>query len=338
MKTLRNIVIGITLGLSTVFPGASVGTTLLIFGIYEYFINNLNESVEIARNTLKKLLGSKNLKGKVNAIFEGILELINEQKSFLIPIGIICILSMLFFSKLFASLKGDAEIVRNYIFVGLIVASIPILVYDVIVAHNQKLKEELEKTKEQDVKKVKKQYIFTLFKNMVPGIITFLFLTILFILKQKGIGLNIVKPEELGITTIIPAIIVGAIGSIAMLFPGISGALVIGVLGYYDVMLFSINKLQLIFLIPLGIGVILGLILAIKAIKFLLEKYTEETNFAVIGFVIGSVLLMLPKSPNNGYTTNLIVNCVIAFIGGVILAFLIKYVGGYFKKFEENNK
>ena len=88
-----------------------------------------------------------------------------------------------------------------------------------------------------------------------------------------------------------------------MIIPGISGSLVLMLLGYYLPIVNKIKDLthfnnlldNILILMPFGIGVLVGIVLIAKLIEWLLKKYEKKTYFGVIGF-IGASVLAIPIS------------------------------------------
>lgn len=91
---------------------------------------------------------------------------------------------------------------------------------------------------------------------------------------------------------------VGIIGSFALVCPGVSGSMLLLVLGFYDPILDTIHNLlhlvnplsSFFLLFSFGIGVIVGVILMSKAMKYLLDKHRTVTYYSIIGFVLGSLI------------------------------------------------
>ena len=72
-------------------------------------------------------------------------------------------------------------------------------------------------------------------------------------------------------------------------------------------------------LIPIGIGVIIGIIFTTKIIDKLLNKFPQPTYFAILGLVIGSVFSIYPGFVFNGDG----IIAIIAMISGIILAYFL---------------
>ena len=92
--------------------------------------------------------------------------------------------------------------------------------------------------------------------------------------------------------------LVGILASSAMVIPGISGSMLLLIIGYYNPIVGLItNKIlkgedvlaSLGALLTFGIGIAAGFILISAIMKILLEKCNRGTYFAIIGFIIGSI-------------------------------------------------
>ncbi|MBD7984232.1 DUF368 domain-containing protein [Sporosarcina sp. Sa2YVA2] len=88
----------------------------------------------------------------------------------------------------------------------------------------------------------------------------------------------------------------GFLMGISDLIPGVSGGTIAFLLGIYDRLLISISgffsrewKKHIGFLLPLGIGIGLTLLLFSKVIKFLLENYEQPTQFFFLGLILGVI-------------------------------------------------
>lgn len=106
--------------------------------------------------------------------------------------------------------------------------------------------------------------------------------------------------------------IVGVISSTALVIPGISGSMILLMLGYYNPIIkvitdnFLLGKNMLIsffILISVGLGIIVGFISVSIIMKRLLEKFPRATYVAIIGFILGSIpSVFVSVSKDAGYT------------------------------------
>ena len=88
--------------------------------------------------------------------------------------------------------------------------------------------------------------------------------------------------------------IVIGIGGIA---PGLSGSVLMVILGIYTKVinaiatLFKDFKKNMLFLIPIGIGMITGIVCTSKVIKYVIENHEIQTRLAFFGLLIGTIPL-----------------------------------------------
>ena len=87
--------------------------------------------------------------------------------------------------------------------------------------------------------------------------------------------------------------IAGIFMSAGVVIPGISSTIILMILGLYDTYLVAISSLNYHILIPLGCGIGLGGFCLLIVIKFLFKKYSQLTYSAIIGFVIGSLFILI---------------------------------------------
>ncbi len=83
--------------------------------------------------------------------------------------------------------------------------------------------------------------------------------------------------------------------SVGIVVPGVSSTVILMCLGLYSNYLAAIASINLSILFPMGIGLILGCLLFLKLIQFLLNRFYPQTFYAIIGFVLGSILVLFPN-------------------------------------------
>ena len=303
MKFLEHIIIGIIIGISNIVPGVSAGTMFVILGIFKKLIDQVGLCIDEVKKMIKNITKFKEKDGGIRAVGIMFKNIFNSQKTFLIPIAIGMAFAIYFVAKLFSILNPEQILYRNYIFLGLILGGIPAL-----------FKELKKGTDIADIKKRKISiYIFM--------IIGFAMMFALYLLKVNGIGLRKVGYEELSIAMAIPLFLVGAIAAASMVIPGISGSMVVLILGYYELMTVSISKLNMVFIIPFAIGILVGIMAILKLIKYLLDNHYTKTYSCIVGFVVGSLLMVFPGLPTNimGYVITIV--CIII---GLFASYMIE--------------
>lgn len=95
----------------------------------------------------------------------------------------------------------------------------------------------------------------------------------------------------------------GILMGISDLIPGVSGGTIAFILGIYDRLLESISgffsrdwKKYLGFLVPLGTGIVITLLLFSRVIEYLLEQHYEATQFFFMGLIIGVIPYIMKQA------------------------------------------
>lgn len=88
--------------------------------------------------------------------------------------------------------------------------------------------------------------------------------------------------------------ICGVVGVCSMILPGLSGSFVLILMGNYLLVLRGINTFDLDILIPLGVGVVLGLIGFAQLLGWIFKTYPNLTIALMTGFVLGSLAVIWP--------------------------------------------
>lgn len=86
----------------------------------------------------------------------------------------------------------------------------------------------------------------------------------------------------------------GALGSCAMILPGISGSFILLLLGKYEFALDAVNNVDITSLLLLGAGAVIGLISFAKLLSWLFKKYHDITIAVLAGFMLGSLNKIWP--------------------------------------------
>lgn len=109
-----------------------------------------------------------------------------------------------------------------------------------------------------------------------------------------------------------------SVSGMAMLIPGVGGALMMLVFGIYEIYIEAVAALDIIPLIAMGTGMTFGILAGIKLIKKLLEIHPQLLYSSIFGFIIASIYFIFP-----GFSAGLIqgVLSVILAISFAILAY-----------------
>lgn len=108
---------------------------------------------------------------------------------------------------------------------------------------------------------------------------------------------NVLKDMQTGSVSGIYLVVAGIILATGLVLPGISVSYLLLVMGLYHKMMEAIIELDFLFLVPLGGGVLAGVLLVTKGLEYIMKKYPQITYLVIIGFVIGSLMEVFPGIP-----------------------------------------
>ena len=136
---------------------------------------------------------------------------------------------------------------------------------------------------------------------------------------------------------------VSIIGGATMIFPGISGSLILYMFGMYyaiwgyaketvkEVLTLTFNWYMIVPCIVIAFGVLMGIILGALVSKKLLSKHRYPTLSLILGLILGGLIKLIPYSKNvpEGISVNwnllTILTSILAFVLGSSLIIVIQY-------------
>ena len=243
------------------------------------------------------------LTNSISDIFKKETDTRKESIIFVLKVLIGTGLGIVLFAKILGYTLEHIEAETIFWFMGLILFSVPLI-----------------------IKKEMKDEKFNIFFFIIGIVI----IAVLEYFNLKGVSNNVDSGN--GILEYLILLGLGAIGGITMIFPGISGSMVMLVLGKYEMIrsyIDQITTLDINIFIKLGIfgiGALLGIIFSSKILSSLLNKHKGKTTSLILGFIIASALI-LPLNLENEitFTPEKICGLIISFIlGGIIIYYLDK--------------
>jgi len=278
---------GAAIGVTNIVPGVSGATLAVILRVYDQLIMSINGLFSDTKNALK----------------------------FLLPLGLGMIVGIIglgsvldFFLRAF-SLQAAAFIV------GLMAGGIPFI-------HGLAVKE-----------KGKRVYLY------VIAVVSALAIILLSVFAPAR-EITVPSGFDLGLSILL--LVGGFLAAAAMIIPGISGAIVLILLGIYPLAMHTLTLIReylatplefvsllpiLMVIVPVGIGVVLGILLTSRFIAFLLEKLHSETYFAILGLIFGTIFAVFNNDATyqsvERITLPLVLFTVIAFVIGTAISFLL---------------
>ncbi len=202
-----------------------------------------------------------------------------ENIKFLLPIGIGLVVGLVGLSFIIEPAFEHFPLPTNALFIGLIVGGLPAIF--------KKIKGN----------KFKFGYIFPLliFFGVVVGMAA--------IGEKEGVSADL----SFTVLNVIKLFVVGVIASATMVIPGVSGSMMLLLMGYYNPIIETINtfiKALVKFdvpallqscgvLVPMGIGIVVGVIGIAKLVELIFNKCPMYAYWGIIGLIVASPIAIL---------------------------------------------
>lgn len=243
--------------------------------------------------------------GLYDKLIHAITHLKSEFKNslkLLIPIFAGAGIAVIVLSRIFEFLLENHPIPTNFAFCGLIAGSLPFI-----------------------FKKVEGK------KITIGKIIPFLvFFAVVILMAVMGETSGADADVSFTLVNVIKLLGVGVIAAATMVVPGVSGSMMLMLLGYYDVVLATINDCidaLLAFdmvgilaavgvLAPFGIGVVIGIFLIAKLIEFIFAKAETHAYFGIIGLIMASPIAILLQTDWSNFSVLTLIISIVTFIAG----------------------
>ncbi|MDE6851820.1 MAG: DUF368 domain-containing protein [Lachnospiraceae bacterium] len=136
---------------------------------------------------------------------------------------------------------------------------------------------------------------------------------------------------------VIPAIIIfliGVIASATMVIPGVSGSMMLMILGYYNPIMAAVKDFVVALttmdiekiltlcasLVPFGLGVVIGIFAIAKMIEILLQRYEALTYCAILGLVMSSPVVILMGTTLAGMGVVTGISGILVMLLGILFA------------------
>lgn len=284
MQILRFIAISFVSGITAIIPGVSGGTIFAIFGISEPLAEGINGLVETVFTQFKS----------IKKLTTGIL----KYGQLPIIIGLGSLFSSLFYAKVLVSYGASIETLLRFLFIGLVLFSLPTLW------------SETKTAADTDEKSYRLKYVYV--------IIGFLVAIVLFNSDDaviSSVNQNYFSPMYLS-----QFFIVSLVAGITTILPGISGTNILILGGVFeDYIIFSshIGAYPLQYTIYL-IATIIGSVIAAKFFTILFKKF-RRGFFSIMTGLTASTIVFIWANP---FTS--VFNVVQALIGIGCAYLLIK--------------
>ena len=238
-----------------------------------------------------------------------ILSEFKESMKFLLPIFAGAGIALVALTFVIEALFQYYPIPTNLLFIGLIVGGLPPV-----------------------VTKVKSHKLS--FGHILAGLLFFALVVGMAMMGDNG---NRQVALNLGIVPMIKLVLVGIIAAATMIIPGVSGSMVLLILGYYQPIIQQITAFctavitldmagilhGIAILLPFGIGVLIGILGIAKIIEIIFEKYPVYAYCAIIGLIAASPIAILVCSNFAGFSVSVLLISIVTFAAGFGIAIKI---------------
>lgn len=229
-----------------------------------------------------------------------------ESIKFLLPIFAGAGIALIALTFVIQALFDYYPIPTNLLFIGLIIGGLPPVI-DKVKGHSVTI------------------------GQIVAGI---LFFTLVVGMAMLGSDGSKEVSLDMNILTIIKLLFVGIIAAATMIIPGVSGSMVLLILGYYQPIIRQITLFctalvsfdmqglidGFLILFPFGIGVIIGILGIAKIIEIIFAKYPMHAYYAIIGLIAASPIAILVCSDFSGFSIGMLIAGIVALIVGFGIA------------------
>ena len=272
----------------------------ILYAVYGCIIGVANIIPGVSGGTMAVIL---NIYDKLIDSVIGIKKHIKESLTFLIPVIIGGGLGIFGFAKLLKYLIANFPMPTFFFFIGLILGTVPMIFKKVLTSKDG----------------TKKFNIYTI----IPFTVFFgIMIALSFFNTENASSTQI----QLDLINWIYIFFGSALAAMCMIIPGVSGSMILMILGLYSTVLSAIADIfknfsgSVMILIPAGLGIILGLLGGAKLIDMCLKKFPQMTFAGILGLMLGSLLSIYNNSNFNLDVQGII--AIIALLAGFAVAFI----------------
>lgn len=123
----------------------------------------------------------------------------------------------------------------------------------------------------------------------------------------------------------------GAFLGISVIAPGISGSIMAVMMGIYNDLITVISnpfknfKKNFFFLLPMGIGAVISMLVLIKALDFLFANYTVPAYLLFMSLILGSVPTVIEEAKKDTIKKKYFIGTALAFAFALTIGLLAKF-------------
>ena len=164
-----------------------------------------------------------------------------------------------------------------------------------------------------------------------------LFALIIWLGIQRKDSIQNAESIDMNVLQMLIMVFIGMIASATMIIPGVSGSLVLMLLGYYKPVVNALSTLKdglfsmnfdlmgqpVLMLLPFLLGIVVGIFGVAKLIEWLTARYPTPTYCGVLGLVVASPISLLIQTNMSGVTVLTGIISIVTLAAGFAGAYLL---------------
>lgn len=265
-SVLGNALRGALIGVVETVPGVSGGTVALVVGIYHQIIDSASHVV----SALKRLLAGPERAAGLRE------ELAQVHWKVVVPVAIGMVLAVFTAAGPVADAFEAHPTVMRGLFFGMVLASVAVPVR--MVLHDLRSRRSLARAGGRDASHLRLRP-----QHLIAGVLAAAATFLLVSLPPADV--------EAHPAVLIPA---AAVAVSALVLPGLSGSFLLLTFGLYEPTLRAVDQRDLAYLAIFSLGMVLGLVVVVKVLKWLLEHRHTITMVVLTGVMIGGLRSLWP--------------------------------------------
>ena len=156
-------------------------------------------------------------------------------------------------------------------------------------------------------------------RKITPGKIALILAGAVAVMLLSMLPEGMFSPERDGFSGVLLQFIGGILLAAALVLPGISASHFLYMLGIYDAVMDKLGALELLSLVPMGIGLSVGIFITAKLLEALIQRHQAGTFMVILGFMLASLRELIPGGASG---VELVTGSVCAVIGFVVVYWL----------------
>ena len=140
-------------------------------------------------------------------------------------------------------------------------------------------------------------------------------------------GGRVVDTDDHSVGNMVLFALCGIVLAVSKVMPGISGSSLLIALGLFEVTISSVAHLDMYFIAPLCVGLLIGLFGFAKVMDMCLKRFRTETYMLIMGLTVGSLMIIIQELVNDSMDAAGWAVCIVMAVLGVIGSYAFTLYG-----------